>query len=115
MSCGIRSPRDYKTQTFEDVVHNYDAVFDTVGGETYTRSFRVLRKDGIIVSVLEQQNLELMKQFGVKAISQFTQVNKERLAKLAEWVDQNKVNIHIEKIFSGHVQQQSQLIQTVRK
>ena len=24
---------------------------------------------------------------GVKAISQFTQVNKERLAKLAEWVD----------------------------
>jgi alcohol dehydrogenase len=91
---------DYKTQTFEDVVHNYDAVFDTVGGETYTRSFRVLRKDGIIVSMLEQQNLELMKQFGVKAISQFTQVNNERLAKLAEWVDQNKVNIHIEKTFS---------------
>ncbi len=97
---GANEVIDYKTQTFEDVVHDYDAVFDTVGGETYTRSFRVLRKDGIIVSMLEQQNLELMKQFGVKAISQFTQVNKERLAKLAEWVDQNKVNIHIEKTFS---------------
>ena len=46
---------DYKTQTFEDLIHDYDAVFDTVGGETYTRSFRVLRKDGIIVSMLEQQ------------------------------------------------------------
>jgi alcohol dehydrogenase len=97
---GANEVIDYKTQTFEDVVHDYDAVFDTVGGETYTRSFRVLKKDGIIVSMLEQQNLELMKQFGVKAISQFTQVNKERLAKLAEWVDQNKVNIHIEKTFS---------------
>jgi alcohol dehydrogenase len=60
---GANEVIDYKTQTFEDVVKDYDAVFDTVGGETYTRSFRVLKKDGIIVSMLEQQNLELMKQF----------------------------------------------------
>src|SRR5215216_516430 len=33
---------DYKTQTFEDLLpHEYDAVFDTVGGETYTRSFKI--------------------------------------------------------------------------
>ncbi len=97
---GANEVIDYKTQTFEDLLHDYDAVFDTVGGETYTRSFRVLRKGGIIVSMLEQQNLELMEQFGVKAVSQFTQVNRERLSKLAEWVDQNKVNIHIDKTFS---------------
>ena len=97
---GANEVIDYKTQTFEDLVHDYDAVFDTVGGVTYTRSFRVLRKGGIIVSMLEQQNSELMEQFGVKAVSQFTQVNRERLFKLAEWVDQNKVNIHIDKTFS---------------
>jgi alcohol dehydrogenase len=97
---GANEVIDYKTQTFEDLVHDYNAVFDTVGGETYTRSFRVLRKGGIIVSMLEQQNLELMEQFGVKAVSQFTQVNRERLFKLAEWVDQNKINIHIDKTFS---------------
>jgi alcohol dehydrogenase len=97
---GANEVIDYKTQTFEDLVHDYDAVFDTIGGETYTRSFRVLRKGGIIVSMLEQQNSELMEQFGVKAVSQFTQVNTERLSKLAEWVDQNKVNIHIDKTFS---------------
>ena len=28
---------DYKTQTFEDMLQNYDAVFDTVGGDTYRR------------------------------------------------------------------------------
>jgi alcohol dehydrogenase len=91
---------DYKTQTFEDIVHDYDAVFDTIGGETYTRSFRVLSKGGIIVSMLEQQNSELMEKFGVRAVSQFTQVNRERLSKLAEWVDRNKINIHIDKTFS---------------
>ena len=25
---------DYKTQNFEDLLHDYDAVFDTVGGDT---------------------------------------------------------------------------------
>src|ERR671918_1498634 len=46
---------DYKTQTFEDLLpHDYDTVFDTVGGETYTRSFKVLKRGGIIVSMLEQ-------------------------------------------------------------
>jgi alcohol dehydrogenase len=91
---------DYKTQTFEELVHDYDAVFDTVGGETYTKSFKVLRKGGIIVSMLEQQNSELMEQFGVKAVSQFTRVNRERLTKLTDWVDQNKVKVNIEKAYS---------------
>jgi NADPH:quinone reductase-like Zn-dependent oxidoreductase len=91
---------DYKTQTFEDMIHDYDAVFDTVGGETYGRSFRVLTKGGIIVSMLEQPNSELMRQFGVKAIFQFTQVNRERLTKLAELVDQkNNIGIHVDKTF----------------
>src|ERR1051325_2501073 len=92
---------DYKTQAFEDLIHNYDAVYDTVGGQTYTKSFRVLKKGGIIVSMLEQPNTELMNQFGVKAIFQFTQVNKDRLRKLAKFLDQqdNNIEIHIDKTF----------------
>src|SRR5215211_168074 len=91
---------DYKTQTFEDLLpHEYDAVFDTVGDETYTRSFKILKRGGIIVSMLEQPNQELMDRFGVKAISQFTQVNRERLTKLAQWVDQNNIRVNIDRTF----------------
>ena len=91
---------DYKTQTFEDLLHDYDAVFDTIGGETYTRSFKVLKRGGgIIVSMLEQPNQELMDRFGVKAISQFTQVNRERLTKLAQWVDQNNIRVNLDRTF----------------
>jgi alcohol dehydrogenase len=75
---------DYKTQTFEDLLRDYDAVFDTVGGETYRRSFKVVKKGGIIVSMLEQPNSELMKQYGVKAVFRFAQPNRERLTKLAQ-------------------------------
>jgi alcohol dehydrogenase len=91
---------DYKTQNFEDILHDYDAVFDTVGGETYRRSFKVLKKGGVIVSMLEQPNSELMSQYGIKAIFQFTQADRERLTKLAQWVDQNNIRVNVEKKFS---------------
>jgi alcohol dehydrogenase len=55
---------------------------------------------GIIVSMLEQPNSELMNQYGVKAVFLFSQVNKERLIKLAEWVDQNNIKVNVDKTFS---------------
>jgi len=91
---------DYKKENFEDVIHDYDAVLDTVGGETYIRSFKVLKKGGIIVSTLEQPNSEIMNQYGIRAIFQFAQVNRERLTKLAQWVDQNNVKVNVDKTFS---------------
>ncbi|HEX5977750.1 MAG TPA: NADP-dependent oxidoreductase [Nitrososphaeraceae archaeon] len=92
---------DYKNENFEDMLHEYDSVFDTVGGDTYKRSFKVLKKDsGIIVSMLEQPNSELMNQYGIKAVFLFSQVNKQRLAKLAQWVDQNNIKVNVDKTFS---------------
>jgi len=43
---------DYRTQRFEEVVHDYDAVLDTLGGEVQARSVAVLRPGGILVSTL---------------------------------------------------------------
>jgi alcohol dehydrogenase len=91
---------DYKKQDFEKMVNDYDAVYDTVGGQTYTKSFNVLKKGGIIVSMLEQPNTDLMQHFSVKSIFLLTQVNKERLTQLANWVDQNNIKINIDKTFS---------------
>jgi NADPH:quinone reductase-like Zn-dependent oxidoreductase len=92
---------DYETENFEDLVHDYDAVFDTVGGETYKRSFKVLKKgSGMIVSTLEQPNSELMNQYGIRAVFLLSQVNRQRLTKLAEWVDQNNIKVNIDKTFS---------------
>ena len=91
---------DYKKENFEDILQDYDAVLDTVGGETNKRSFRVLKKGGgIIVSTLEQPNTEPMSQYGIKAVFLFSQVNKQRLIKLAQWVDQNNIKVNIAKTF----------------
>jgi NADPH:quinone reductase-like Zn-dependent oxidoreductase len=40
-----------------------------------------------------------MDQFDVKAVYQFTQVNRERLTRLAEWVDQNNIRVNVERTF----------------
>ncbi len=88
---------DYTVQSFEYLLHDYNEVFDTVGGETYTKSFKVLKKGGKIVSMLEQPNSELIERFSVKAIFQLTHVNNDRLARLAQWVGQTNIKIHLTK------------------
>lgn len=90
---------DYEKQSFEDLLHDYDAVFDTVGGETYNRSFKVLKKGGVIVSMLEQPNAELMAKHAVKAFAQGTRVMAEQLSKLAKLVNHGVITIHVDKTF----------------
>lgn len=98
-SLGADEVIDYKTQKFEQLLKDYDVVYDTVGGDTYTRSFQILRPGGTIVSMLEKPNEGLMKQHDVTAISQFTRVTTGRLTKLAELIDQGAIKPQIDKIF----------------
>ncbi len=90
---------DYKKTDFASVVSDMDAVFDTVGGETYVKSFLVTKPGGIIVSMLEQPNAELMAKYNVRAVAQFSQVTSERLNKLNEFVEKAKVRVAIDREF----------------
>ncbi len=91
---------DYKSQKFEDIVKDYDAVFDTVGGETYDKSFVVLKKGGVIVSMAAQPNTELSEKFGVTAIYQSTHTSTEQLGELAKLINDGVVTVHVDKIFT---------------
>jgi NADPH:quinone reductase-like Zn-dependent oxidoreductase len=43
---------DYRTQRFEDFAKDVDMVLDTVGGETRERSWALIRKGGVLASLL---------------------------------------------------------------
>jgi NADPH:quinone reductase-like Zn-dependent oxidoreductase len=90
---------DYKTQKLEDAVTGVEAVLDTVGGETYARSFRALKNGGRLVSLLERPRPELMTEFGVEASFLFTQISTERLTRLAKLVDQGALRVRVERTF----------------
>ena len=42
---------DYRKQAFATVLHDYDVVLDTVGGDTLDKSLRVLKPGGTVVSI----------------------------------------------------------------
>lgn len=91
---------DYKTQKFEEIVKDVDAVFDTVGGETLQKSIGVIKKDGILVSMTGTPDENAAKSAGITAIGQMTNTNSDHLKRLAQLVDEGKINVHIDKVFS---------------
>lgn len=100
-SLGADEIINYKTQEFEEIIKDYDRVFDTVGGSVYTRSFQVLKPGGIIVSMLEKPSKELMKKYGVSALMESTDkhINTENLSKLADLVDRGLMHVHVDRVF----------------
>jgi len=42
---------DYKNEDFETILHDYDVVFDTLGGETLEKSVRVLKPGGKLIGI----------------------------------------------------------------
>jgi len=63
-SLGADEIINYKTEKFEDILKNYDAVFDTIGGATLEKSFNIIKSGGNIVSVSGMPNARFGKEFG---------------------------------------------------
>jgi NADPH:quinone reductase-like Zn-dependent oxidoreductase len=99
-SLGADEVIDFTGQKFEENLSEYDAVFDTAGGDAYQKSFVVLKQGGKIVSMVMPADEALMKEYGVTASAQFTQVTTERLQKVAVLTDQGALKPAIDKIFS---------------
>ena len=98
-SLGADETIDYNTTKFEDVVHNVDVVLDTITGETADRSYPVIKKGGVYVSILMPPSQEKAAAHGVRAVHTFVQANGEQLSEIAKLVDSGKLKITIEKVF----------------
>lgn len=91
---------DYKTQDFTEVLSSFDAVFDTVGGDLFTKSLAILKPGGIAVSMIAQADEAVVNELGVTAISQFTQVTTAKLNALRELVESGAIKPHVGKVYS---------------
>jgi NADPH:quinone reductase-like Zn-dependent oxidoreductase len=91
---------DFEAEQFERALKNYHAVLDTVGGEVYKRSFQVLKKDGIVVSmVMNSPDKELISKFNARSVYLTTNVNRASLSHLSELVDRDVVRPQIDSEF----------------
>jgi NADPH:quinone reductase-like Zn-dependent oxidoreductase len=98
-SLGADEAIDYKTQKFEELLKDYDVVYDTVGGETTTKSFAVLKNGGVLVSMASQPDQDLAKQKDITAISQQTKPTADKLQKIADQIDNGAIKINVDKAF----------------
>lgn len=90
---------DYTIQDFTSLIKDYDAVFDTVGGDTNTKSYGVLKRGGAFVAMLAPPNEELVAKYDIEYMAQYTMVTTEKLTKIAELVQAGKLKINVDKVF----------------
>jgi NADPH:quinone reductase-like Zn-dependent oxidoreductase len=88
-SLGVAQVIDYRSQRFEDVVHDVDAVIALVGGDTLARSVDVVRKDGLLVSALGP--IEAAEDRPIRVVPFVMQRNREDLVTLARLVDSGTI------------------------
>lgn len=86
---------DYKTQNFADILHDFDAVFDTVGGDDFAKALQILKRGGMAVSMIAPPDEAKAKEFGVTAMMQSTKVTTEALNALRELVEAGVIKPHI--------------------
>jgi alcohol dehydrogenase len=98
-SLGADEAIDYKAQKFEEIIKDYDVVFDTVGGETNKKSYSILKSGGVLVSMTEQPDKELSAKLGVKAIAQQSRATTSRLKEIAKLVDEGVIKVNVDKVF----------------
>jgi NADPH:quinone reductase-like Zn-dependent oxidoreductase len=66
---GADVPIDYTRTRFEDVAKDVDVVLDTVGGDTLERSYGVVKKGGIIVSIVDEPKPATLEARGIRGVT----------------------------------------------
>jgi len=95
---GVDEPIDYEKTRFEDVVHDVDVVLDPIGGDTQKRSWKTLKKGGILVSIVGPPSEDEAAKHGVRSAYLSAQGGSSLLAELATLVDSGKIKPTVETV-----------------
>ena len=95
---GVDEPIDYTKQKFEDVARDVDLVLDLIGGETQERSWSVLKKGGVLLSLVQPPSVEKAKALGVRAAFVAGHSSGAQLAEIAKLIDSGELKPIIDRI-----------------
>jgi len=112
-SLGTDEVIDYTATDFSETLHDFDIVLDTMGGEIYRKSFKIIKKGGTVISLLEHPDEALASQSGAKAEYMFLQPNRKRLGQIADLLSEGKIKpvlgivLPLEEAKKAHIISQS--------
>ncbi len=90
---------DHTQVRFEDHVRDVDAVLDTVGGDTLERSWAVLRRGGVLVTIAGDVPESVAQAHGVRGVGILVQPNHGQLIELARRIDGGWLRPVIEAVY----------------
>jgi NADPH:quinone reductase-like Zn-dependent oxidoreductase len=90
---------DYTAVRFEERIRDVDVVLDTVGGDTLDRSWQVLRKGGVLVTIAGDAPQEKAVHYGVQAKSILVEPNRQELTEIATLIDEGILRPVVEAVY----------------
>src|SRR6266566_1599444 len=88
---GADVPIDYTKTKFEDAAKDVDAVLDPVGRETLAGSYGVVKKGGIVISLVARPDPVEIEKRQIRGVIVWVQPKAKDLAEIAHLIDTRKI------------------------
>jgi NADPH:quinone reductase-like Zn-dependent oxidoreductase len=82
---------DYTKTKFEEVAKEVDAVLDPVGRDTLARSYAVVKKGGIVVTIVGRPDQAELEKRGIRGASVWSKPDGTELAEITKLIDEKKI------------------------
>jgi NADPH:quinone reductase-like Zn-dependent oxidoreductase len=82
---------DYTKTKFEDVAKDVDVVFDTVGRDTLARSYAIVKKGGIVTTIVARPDPAQLDKYGIRGSSIASHPNGNELAEITKLIEAGKI------------------------
>src|SRR5213075_216689 len=82
---------DYTKQKFEEIAHDVDVVLDPVGRDTLARSYSVVKKDGIVVTIVSRCDEAELKKHQIRGASLSSHPDATELTEITKLIDAGKI------------------------
>lgn len=82
---------DYTRTRFEEVAKDVDVVVDPIGHDTLARSYPVVKRGGIIVTLVSRCDPTELEKYGIRGESLFSHPSADNLAEITKLIDAGKI------------------------
>lgn len=83
-SLGADQCINYKEEDFSEILQDFDLVLDTMGGKVQSNSYKVVKRGGKLVSIIQPPDMQESEKYGVKAEFLWLNPKGEQLKMLAD-------------------------------
>ncbi len=90
---------DYTKQNFENIAKDVDVVLDSIGKDTLARSYGIMKKGGIIVSLVARPDPAELAKHGIRGEALSVDPNSDELSEIGKLIDEKKINVIVSQTF----------------